>query len=215
MMEMTDAGHGVRDGAAMRAMFAARKEVFIDLLRWDLPVLADRFEVDQFDTPEAQYLILLGPDHAHRASTRLLRTQDDHILGSLYPQLCSGAIPSGPTVREITRFCLDRHQRTSERRSARNQLVSALVDHALRSGITDYTGVAEQAWFDQIAGFGWECRALGPSVRIGRDLLVGLHIRIEADTPHRLQAGGVYEPLRFALVGSALGSSSLAGGMLS
>ena len=74
MMEMTDHGHGARESAAMRAMFAARKEVFIDLLGWDLPVLADRFEVDQFDTPDAEYLILLGPDHVHRASARLLRT---------------------------------------------------------------------------------------------------------------------------------------------
>lgn len=215
MMEMTNAGHGARDGAAMRAMFAARKEVFIDLLQWDLPVLAERFEVDQFDTPEAEYLILLGSDNMHRASTRLLRTQGEHILGSLYPQLSSGSVPNGPSVREITRFCLDRHQRAFERRSARNQLVSALADHALRSGITDYTGVAEQAWFDQIACFGWDCRALGPSLRVGRDQLVGLHIRIDSETVDRLREGGVYEPLRFSLVGSALDASPLAGGMLS
>ena len=31
---------------ALRTMFEARKQVFIDLLGWDLPVLADRFEVD-------------------------------------------------------------------------------------------------------------------------------------------------------------------------
>ena len=95
MMEMTDAGHGARESAAMRAMFAARKEVFIDLLGWDLPVLADRFEVDQFDTPDAEYLILLGPDHVHRASARLLRTEREHILGHLYPHLCTGIVPTG------------------------------------------------------------------------------------------------------------------------
>src|SRR3546814_5947244 len=38
-----------RGDAAMRAMFAARKEVFIDLLKWDLPVLAGAYELDQFD----------------------------------------------------------------------------------------------------------------------------------------------------------------------
>lgn len=215
MKDMTGAGHGMRESAAMRAMFAARKEVFIDLLGWELPVLADRFEVDQFDTPDAEYLILLGSDHSHRASARLLPTQQDHILGHLYPQLCSGEVPSGPTVREITRFCLDRHQRATQRRSARNQLVSALADHALRHGITDYTGVAEQAWFDQIARFGWDCRALGPSVRSGNDMLVGLHIRIDATTVEKLRDGGVYEPQRLALIGSDRASSSRATGMLS
>lgn len=215
MMDMTNEGQGVRESAAMRAMFAARKEVFIDLLGWDLPVLADRFEVDQFDTPNAQYLILLGPDHIHRASARLLPTQHAHILGSLYPQLCLDPIPTGPTVREITRFCLDRHQRSPERRSARNQLVSALAGHAIRHGITDYTGVAEQAWFDQISRFGWDCRPLGPSVRSGRDLLVGLHIRIDHTTIDKLRAGGVYEPIRFALIGSDLKPLARAGEMLS
>src|SRR3546814_4512314 len=122
----------------MRAMFAARKEVFIDLLKWDLPVLAGAYELDQFDDPDAEYLILIDGQGRHRASARLLRTDRPHLLGDLYPHLCDGPVPTGPTVREITRFCLDRNQTTSERRSARNQLVTALAEHALRTGITDY-----------------------------------------------------------------------------
>jgi len=204
MMPLTDTGHGVRESAAMRAMFAARKDVFIDLLGWDLPVLADKFEIDQFDDPDAEYLILLGPDHGHRASARLLLTERDHILASLYPQLCAGEIPRGPTVREITRFCLDRRQRASDRRSARNQLVTALAEHALRDGITDYTGVAEQAWFEQIARFGWDCRALGPALRSGQDHLIGLHIHIDATTIEKLRSTGVYAPLRLAMVSGAV-----------
>lgn len=206
MMQMTDTGHGLCESTAMRAMFAARKQVFIDLLGWDLPVLADQFELDQFDNPDAEYLILLGPDHRHRASARLLLTEQDHILASLYPQLCADAIPSGPSVREITRFCLDRHQRACERRTARNQLVTALAEHALDNDITDYTGVAGQAWYEQIARFGWDCRALGPVVRSGRDTLVGLHIHIDSTTIDKLRAAGVYEPLRLARAGSSPGT---------
>src|SRR3546814_18722515 len=72
------------------------------------------------------YLILIDGQGRHRASARLLRTDRPHLLGDLYPHLCDGPVPTGPTVREITRFCLDRNQTTSERRSARNQLVTAL-----------------------------------------------------------------------------------------
>jgi len=43
----------VSENDVLRAMFAARKEVFVDLLKWDLPVLDGRFEIDQFDTPAA------------------------------------------------------------------------------------------------------------------------------------------------------------------
>lgn len=128
----------IDEDGALRAMFRARKEVFIDLLKWDLPVLADEFELDQFDS-DAEYLILFEQGVRHRASARLLRTNQPHLLGDLYPHLCAGPVPTGAAIREITRFCLDRHQRASERRSARNQLVTALVEYALATGITAYT----------------------------------------------------------------------------
>lgn len=188
----------IDEDGALRAMFRARKEVFIDLLKWDLPVLENEFEVDQFDS-DAQYLILLEEGVRHRASTRLLRTDQPHLLGDLYPHLCAGPVPAGPTICEITRFCLDRHQRASERRSARNQLVTALAEHALATGITAYTGVAEREWFEQIRRFGWECKPLGqPIVHEGRNL-VALHIRIDDETIGGLQASGVYEAPRLML----------------
>ena len=203
--------HGVKvdEAAALRAMFEARKEVFVDLLKWDLPVLAGKFEVDQFDDPDAEYLILLEGGVRHRASARLLRTDRPHLLNGLYPHLCAGPVPAGPTIREITRFCLDRHQRATARRSARNQLVTALVEYALLHGITEYTGVAEQDWFDQIRDFGWKCEALGQSFRHGGRSLVGLHIHIDQETPERLQAGGVYEPLRLTLAAQSIGEAAL------
>lgn len=197
MLEMRRAGQAQNEDAAMRAMFSARKEVFVDLLKWDLPVLAGRFEVDQFDTSDADYLILLDPDGKHRASARLLRTDRPHILGSLYPHLSAGTVPAGASIREITRFCLDRHQRAQGRRSARNKLVTALAAYALANGITDYTGVADLNWLEQILTFGWDCRMIGEPMREGARWLAGLHIRIDADTLDKLQAAGLYEAVQF------------------
>lgn len=185
--------------AAMRAMFMARKDVFIDLLGWDLPVLEGKYELDQFDGPDAEYIILSDPNGAHRASARLLPTDRDHLLSACFPMLCGEALPSGPTIREITRFCLDRRQRAPERKSARNQLVTALVEHALMHGITDYTGVAETAWFEQIMTFGWNCRPLGSPKRVGDHRLIGLHITIDVDTLPALQRNGVFERSRFRI----------------
>lgn len=180
------------EDAALRAMFEARKRVFVDLLKWDVPVLADMYEIDQFDTIDAAYLVLADDCGKHRASTRLLRTDRPHILADLFPGLCASEVPSGPSIREITRFCLEPTLSSVERRKVRNQLVTALVEYALQSGVTDYTGVAGVSWFDQIAAFGWDCRALGPPCVIGCDRLVALHIRIDADTPAALAAAGIY-----------------------
>ena len=193
------------ESAALRAMFTARKEVFIDLLKWDLPVLAGVYELDQFDDPDAEYLILLDRGGRHRASARLLRTDQPHLLGDLYPFLCDGPVPTGPTIREITRFCLDRHQTASERRSARNQLVTALAQHALRTGLTDYTGVAELSWLTQILRFGWQCLPLGRLERDGPRTLAGLHIHIDDRTIEGLQQTGVFEPVTLHMAGAAGG----------
>ncbi|EQB11384.1 acyl-homoserine-lactone synthase [Sphingobium lactosutens] len=198
----------VDESAALRAMYRARKEVFVDLLKWDLPVLAGEFEIDQFDDVDAEYLILLGRSMEHRASARLLRTDRPHLLGDLYAHLCAGPVPAGPTIREITRFCLDRDQRAGERRAARNQLVTALADYALATGITAYTGVAEVEWFKQIRRFGWRCEALGQPMRHGGRFLTALHILIEADTPERLRAGGIGADADHALVRTRIGGET-------
>lgn len=176
----------------LRTMFEARKRVFVDLLKWEVPVLEGRYEIDQFDTVDAEYLILTDDAGAHRASARLLRTDGAHILADLFSHLCDGPVPSGPTCREITRFCLEPSLAACARRAARNQLVSALADHALGHGITAYTGVASAGWYDQIAGFGWDCRRLGTPQQQGHQRLTALHIRIDAQTRPGLIAAGIY-----------------------
>jgi N-acyl-L-homoserine lactone synthetase len=180
---------------ALRSMFAARKEVFVDLLKWDLPILEGRYEIDQFDTRDAEYLIVAASNDRHRASARLLPTDRPHLLDTVFPHLCTGPIPTGPSTREITRFCLDRHQRSAERREARNTLISALVDHALEQQIEAYTGVANLDWFEQVRNFGWDCSALGRPALGPSGWLTALHIRIDQDTPARLCAHGIYRPV--------------------
>lgn len=177
--------------AAMRAMFAARKEVFVDLLGWDLPVLAGRYELDQYDDREARYLILSDRGDDHIASARLLPTTRPHLLDTHFAELCDAPIPTGPDVYEITRFCLDRNIGAARRRLARDQLVLALVDFALETGITTYTGVAEPGWLSQILAFGWDCRPLGIPRPVGGMMLAALRIEITADTPAALARAGI------------------------
>jgi acyl-homoserine lactone synthase len=178
----------------LQRMFRARKEVFADLLKWDVPVLAGEFELDQFDDVHATYIIVSGEDGRHHASARVLPTVRPHILGGLFPQLCAGAVPAGPGIFEITRFCLDRHQSARERRIARNRLITALVGFALERGISTYTGVAEIAWLQQILAFGWDCRPLGEPRLVDASLIGALSIAITGDTARQLAAGGIWAP---------------------
>jgi acyl-homoserine lactone synthase len=175
----------------LQEMFEARKSVFVDLLKWNVPVLAGRFEVDQFDDPHATYLVVTDSRHRHLASTRLLPTTRPHLLDSFYRQLCHEEPPCQRDILEITRFCLDRRLYALERRQARDSLVHALVDHALANAITGYSAIAELGWFQQILAFGWRCRPLGTPRSLEGRTLVAMRIDIDADTPAQLIAAGI------------------------
>ncbi|HMI20856.1 MAG TPA: acyl-homoserine-lactone synthase [Sphingomonas sp.] len=176
---------------ALRGMFEARRRVFVDLLGWKVPVIDGRYEVDQYDTHHCTYLVLTDAAGHHLASARLLPTERPHILDSLYPHLCDGAAPKGPDIFEITRFCLERDLQTHDRRRARDTLVCALANHALERGIRAYSAIAERRWVEQIRGFGWRTKMLGPERREGSRLLAALSIAIDHDTPRRLRAAGL------------------------
>lgn len=178
--------------ATLRSMFEARKRVFVDLLKWDLPVLEGRYELDQFDDAHAVYLIVRGEAGEHLGSARLLETERPHLLDTLFADLCEGPVPRGPRVREITRFCLDRGLTAARRRAVRDRLVTALVDHALERGIACYTGIAEIGWLQQILAFGWRCRPLGlPAQRAGKTL-GALRIDVSRETPALLRRAGIH-----------------------
>lgn len=191
MLHTLQFGTGPTPDGVLRAMFAARKSVFVDLLKWDVPVLEGRYEIDQFDDEHARYLILADRGDGHLGSARLLPTMRPHILDSLYAGLCADAPPRGTSVFEITRFCLDRRLSAVERRAVRDTLVRALVDHALAHGIASYTAIAEMGWFQQILAFGWRCWPLGLPQMVDGTMLAALSIEITPDTPALLAAAGI------------------------
>jgi acyl-homoserine lactone synthase len=176
---------------ALRSMFEARKRVFVDLLKWDLPVLADRFEVDHFDDLFATYLIVTDGEGSHLASARLLPTTRPALLDGLFPHLVAGPVPNGAAIFEITRFCLSPGIGAQQRRAARDILLVGLVDYALAHGIATYTGVAELSWFRQVEQFGWDCRLLGETAIHDGRALVALAISIDANTRAKLADAGI------------------------
>lgn len=182
--------HGIPD-AVLRAMFVARKRVFVDLLKWDVPVLEGRFEIDQFDDADATYLVLADSDGAHLASARLLSTSRPHILGDLFPGLCEDTPPRADDIFEITRFCLDRSLNARDRKSMRDTLVTAIVLHALDNNIRTYTAIAAMGWFQQILAFGWQCAPLGMPQGHEGTLIAALAIDINDATLTCLTEAGI------------------------
>jgi N-acyl-L-homoserine lactone synthetase len=192
MVELVNAQN--RDGNAhlLGRMFRDRKAVFVDLLKWDVPVDGDE-ERDQFDDAFAEYLIVTDPERRdHYASLRMLRTDRPHVLGSLFARLCDGPVPSGPRIREISRMCLSPRHRGPERMRCRNLLASAMTEYALLTGIRAYTGVADMGWMSRVLSAGWRCEPLGMPQRLCGTTVGAIMIHIDPDTIRRLQVSGKY-----------------------
>lgn len=62
-----------RDDRALRGTSAARRGVFGDLLRWNLPIADGEFGIDRFDDQRPRCLILHGDADKHFASAPRLR----------------------------------------------------------------------------------------------------------------------------------------------
>lgn len=186
------------------AMYRDRKRVFVDLRKWDVPVVDGEFEVDQFDGLRTVYCIATDERGRHHGSIRLLPSKGPHILGDLFPHLCSDGVPIGPDIWELTRACLSPQLDRSEREYIRNALTTAVVEYGLFRGIKAYTCIADGQWMSQVLALGWNCRPLGLPQLIGRSMTGALEIEITPGTPTLLEQAGTYVRCRLVSLDDAV-----------
>ena len=182
----------------LASMWRERKSVFVDVLGWDVPIVDDAFEIDQFDTEHAVYMVIADEARTkHLASVRLLPSTRPHILGDIFPQLCAGSVPRAPGTWEITRLCMS--PALSGVRQAmlvRRELALGLAEYALDNGISDYTQVHLAAHLPQLLAVGWDCDPLGFPVDIAGQRLMASRIAITSATLTRIRAAtGVRQPV--------------------
>ena len=106
MVDVVTANNRHKYREMVDAMHADRKRIFVDSLKWEIPVVEDKYEIDQFDNEDAVYLLALDPKkQLHMGSVRLLPSSKPHLLGDVFPMLCDKGVPRGDDIWEITRLC--------------------------------------------------------------------------------------------------------------
>jgi len=170
---------------ALLQMHRDRKTIFVDRLHWAVPVVDGEFEIDQFDTEQAVYLLALDPrSHRHLGSVRLLPTLHPHLLGDVFPDLCAAGVPRDAGTWEITRLCTTPGLEKAEARAVLGLIATALVEFALLYGVNRYTCVAHLQWLSQLIAVGWDTEPLGAPQQIDGELVGALSINV---TPATLQ----------------------------
>lgn len=161
----------------LKSMHRHRKQIFVDFLKWDVPVIDGQYEIDQFDTDDAVYLLALDDNTGdHLGSVRLLRSTGPHLLNDLFPYLCDGPVPTSEDVWEITRLCTA--PRVEDPKRIRGELATALMEFGLLFGVRQYTSVAHMAWLSQVLAAGWDCEPLGLPLKVGNDEIGAIGINV-------------------------------------
>lgn len=175
----SDLGHGL-----WSSMHSDRKRIFVDLLRWNVPVVDDRFEVDQFDNEHAHYIVVTSDDGSeHLGSVRLLPSVRPHILGNVFPSLCAGEVPTGDNVWEITRLCISPSvRRRSQSMEIRRKLAIAIVEFGLLHGVERFTLVTSMSHVPALLAVGWDADPLGLPQMVDGELVGAMAINISPAT---------------------------------
>lgn len=167
--------------ADLMEMYRQRKTVFVDRAGWKIPAVADQ-EVDCYDREDTIYLIakeeLGGP---LLASVRLLPTTRPHLMGDLFPAACRDALPRGPTVWEVSRFCTTPDLPGRAIRLALLwEIICGVMETALLFGIDRVIFAANRALLPLALTCGWEAAKLGDTLRDADDEVTGAAAMINA-----------------------------------
>jgi acyl-homoserine lactone synthase len=184
MVQVIDRRNRDQERDTLLAMHADRKTVFVDRLKWRVPVVDDRYEMDEFDDEHAIYLVAADPATGeHLGSVRLLPTTRRHLLGDVFPMLVEGEVPRGADVMEITRLCTSPRLADWETHNAvRERLATALIEYGLTVGITRYTMMTHTAYLSQLLATGWDVEPLGLPKEIGGQMLGALQVNVRPET---------------------------------
>lgn len=145
------------------SMYRDRKRVFVDWLKWGVPVVDDIYEIDQYDTDDAVYIVSAEPETGrHLASFRLMPSTKPHMLQEIFPMLCEGGAPVGRDIWEMTRICLSP---SLPRKEAQRNLGLAwlgTIEFCLPRGITTITGLTHVMFISSFLAAGIDLEPLGP-----------------------------------------------------
>ncbi len=170
--------------APLREMHSDRKTVFVDHLKWDIPVVEDTLEMDEYDRDDTIYLIVQDEGTGgHLGSVRMLPTTGSHLLGDKFAYLCDGGVvPSGDDIFEITRMVTRPGLPRGAAERVRQQLSVAIVEYALANGITRFTMMTHMAFLSAVLAVGWDAEPLGLPADIGGDQVGALLLTVTPAT---------------------------------
>ena len=125
------------------AMFHHRKIVFHDQKNWDVKIVADRYEVDEYDRDDTCYLMSFDKCNKLVGSMRLISTAMPHMMSGPFKTMFPDVGFSSPIIWEATRFVVlgDSSVQPNLVSTAACELLLGACQFGLENGVRHMTSV--------------------------------------------------------------------------
>jgi acyl homoserine lactone synthase len=167
-------------GRAFYEFLRLRKQVFVDELGWDVPHNA-QVEMDQYDTPMAQYSLVLKDGEvvggARAMATTVAWGEHTYMLRDAYsgklrhiPGHIMTLDIASPHIWECTRLVIsDRLQTQAERAECLRLIVDGLVETARAQGAVEMICLSSMLLMRALRQLGYGVEKAGPTYVNGED----------------------------------------------
>lgn len=161
-------------------MHRLRAKVFKGRMGWDVPIISG-MEIDGYDAMEPIYMLMREPEGELRGCWRILPTEGPYMLKDSFPELLNGAkAPEHPDVWELSRFAIETE---GVHRFGFSEIAMESIQEIIAFGhkmkIEEYVTVTTTAIERLLHRAGVVTYRFGPSLRIGVENTVALHVDIE------------------------------------
>jgi acyl-homoserine lactone synthase len=166
-----------------QAVHKLRHDIFVEEMGWEDLRRGDRLEIDQFDHEQAvHHLVMRGGELA--GYQRMLPTTRPHLLTEVLQDLCVGAPPSGPNVRELTRYAVARGYRDGRRgvSTVGSELIAGFVEWGLATGVNQVIIEFEPMWVLRALQLHFLATPLGYQRTYGRQQVVATLLTFDEQT---------------------------------
>jgi len=157
-----DTLHHFHQGNPIKEQHLLRYRCISQRHDWEIPTIR-QMEYDQYDNPATVYFVYRDEQGVARGSLRLYPTDRPFMLQDFFSHFIQyGPMPTGASIYEGSRFCIDHELDSKERARIAQLLVLAYAEYGVDQGLTSILGIMYPAfWRRLFIANGWTPRWLG------------------------------------------------------
>ncbi len=192
MLHLIDAGnrHLPRQAQLLEDSYRVRHELYVTGRGWKALDRPDKREIDQFDTPDATYLIWADGDEVV-GGARFVPTHLPHLMSTIFPHIVTlGEIPRCPQVWEITRLFTARGGKSkANRRNVTGEVVCGMFELGLHNDLEGISVVCDTFFLPRFLESGIQIKPLGLPTAYDEGICVACFIPVSASQLAAAQGG--------------------------